>query len=47
MLFFFARVKKIGELQLVFIFSVLFFFGVPETSMFAPKNGWLEYDRFL
>ena len=20
---------------------------LPETNIFAPKNGWLEYDRFL
>ncbi len=20
---------------------------LPETKMFAPKNGWLEYDPFL
>ena len=29
------------------IASYQFFVTLPETNIFAPENGWLEYDRFL
>ena len=33
----------------IFRWIMLIFLGctLPETNIFAPENGWLEYDRFL
>ena len=28
-------------------FLTFFCYTLPETNIFAPENGWLEYDRFL
>ena len=31
----------------IFNFKKTFRLIIPETNIFAPENGWLEYDRFL
>ena len=45
------RIKtKLGIVRIVFFSNSLSNFkGVtlPETNIFAPENGWLEYDCFL